>query len=145
MPQERWKLFWQAISIGQHHGTFTSPYAGPKYSLQNYPEQVVSLTTTLFFGLRLGQNTQLYLNPEIAGGRRFSGVTGLANLSNGELPRVASAKPSCISRACTFPMISDLAIVRKRGEPAWRARRLTGFGSMQALTPTQFKLQSAKR
>lgn len=89
---ERWNLFWQATSIGQYHGTFPSPYEGP-FSLQNYPERDVSLTTTLFFGLRLGDNTQLYFDPEIAGGRGFSGVNGLANSSNGELPRVASATP----------------------------------------------------
>src|SRR5689334_2522173 len=57
VPQERWNLFWQATSIGQYHGTFSSPYADPKYSLQNYDERVVSLTTTLFFGFRLHQNT----------------------------------------------------------------------------------------
>jgi len=85
-------LFYQATSIGQYHGTFTSPYSGP-FSLQDYPERDVSLTTTLFFGLRLTPNTQLYFNPEIAGGRGFSGVNGLANSSNGELPRVASAAP----------------------------------------------------
>ncbi|MBV8892614.1 MAG: hypothetical protein JO266_11700, partial [Acidobacteria bacterium] len=89
---ERWNLFWQATSIGQSHGTFTSPYEGP-YSLQDYPEHTVSLTTTLFFGLRFDQNTQLYFNPEIAGGKGFSGVNGLANSSNGELPRVSSATP----------------------------------------------------
>ncbi len=89
---ERWNLFYQATSIGQYHGTFNSPYAGP-FSLQNYTERVVSLTTTLFFGLRLEKNTVLYFNPEIAGGRGFSGVDGLANSSNGELPRVASATP----------------------------------------------------
>ena len=49
----------------------------------------MSLTTTLFFGFRLDRNTQLYFDPEIAGGRGFSGVTGIANFSNGELPRVA--------------------------------------------------------
>ena len=38
-------------------------------------------------------NTTLYFDPEIAGGRGFSGVNGLANSSNGELPRVASATP----------------------------------------------------
>jgi high affinity Mn2+ porin len=91
-PPERWNLFWQATSIGQYHGTFSSQYAD-QFSLQNYPERDVSLTTTLFFGLRLDQNTQLYFNPEIAGGRGFSGVNGLANSSNGELPRVASAEP----------------------------------------------------
>src|SRR6266478_3681545 len=89
---ERWNLFYQATSIGQYHGTFRSPYSGP-FSLQNYPERDVSLTTTLFLGLRLEKNTVLYFDPEIAGGRGFSGVDGLANSSNGELPRVASATP----------------------------------------------------
>jgi high affinity Mn2+ porin len=87
---EWWNLFYQATSIGQYHGTFHSPYAGP-FSLQDYPERDVSLTTTLFFGLRIEKNTELYFDPEIAGG--FSGVNGLANSSNGELPRVASATP----------------------------------------------------
>jgi len=89
---ERWNLFYQATSIGQYHGTFHSPYSGP-FSLQNYAERDVSLTTTLFFGLRLEKNTALYFDPEIAGGRGFSSVDGLANSSNGELPRVASATP----------------------------------------------------
>ena len=89
---ERWNLFYQATSVGQYHGTFTSPYEGP-FSLQDYPERDVSLTTTLFLGIRLGPNTTLYFDPEIAGGRGFSGVDGLANSSNGELPRVATATP----------------------------------------------------
>jgi high affinity Mn2+ porin len=83
---------WQATSIGQYHGAFRSPYEDA-FSLQDYPERDVSLTTTLFFGLRLSPNTQLYFDPEIAGGRGFSGVNGLANSSNGELPRVGSAEP----------------------------------------------------
>ncbi len=89
---EKWNLSWQATSIGQYHGTFPSPYASST-SLQSYPERDVSLTTTLFFGLRLTDNTSLYFNPEVAGGRGFSGVNGLANSSNGELPRVATAEP----------------------------------------------------
>lgn len=92
VEQERWNLFYQATSIGQYHGTFRSPYAGP-FSLQDSPERRVSLTTTLFFGFRIEKNTVVYFDPEIAGGRGFSGVNGLANSSNGELPRVASATP----------------------------------------------------
>jgi high affinity Mn2+ porin len=92
VPDERWNLFYQATSIGQYHGTFNSPYEGP-FSLQDYPERDVSLTTTLFFTLRLDQNSSLVFDPEIAGGRGFSGVNGLANSSNGELPRVATATP----------------------------------------------------
>ena len=89
---ERWNLYYQATSIGQRHGTFNAPYEGT-LSLRNYSENVVSLTTTLFLGLRLDSNTQLYFDPEIAGGRGFSGVNGIANAPNGELPRVASATP----------------------------------------------------
>ena len=89
---ERWNFFYQATSIGDYHGTFRSPYAGP-FSLQDQPERDVSLTTTLFLGFRLGSNTRFYIDPEIAGGRGFSGVNGIADSPNGELPRVASATP----------------------------------------------------
>jgi high affinity Mn2+ porin len=91
-PPENWNLYYQATSIGQRHGTFNSPYQGP-LSLQNTSERDVSLTTTLFLGLRLGEGTQLYFDPEIAGGKGLSNVDGLANAPNGELPRVASATP----------------------------------------------------
>jgi len=89
---ERWNLFYQATSIGDYHGSFYAKYSGP-FSLLTYPERDVSLTTTLFLGLRLARNTQLYFDPEIAGGRGFSGVNGMANASNGELPRVETATP----------------------------------------------------
>ena len=91
-PFENWNLFYQATSIGQIHGTFNSPYSGP-LSLHDVAEHDVSLTSTLFFDVRVAKNLQLVFDPEIAGGRGFSGVNGLANPSNGELPRVASAMP----------------------------------------------------
>jgi high affinity Mn2+ porin len=90
--QERWNLYYQATSIGDYHGTFHSPYEDAT-SLQDYVEHDVSLTTTLFFTLRLEQNTFLIFNPEIAGGKGFSGVNGIADQPNGEIPRVASATP----------------------------------------------------
>ena len=89
---ERWNLFYQATSIGQYHGSFPSPYSG-QFSLQGHPEAEASLTSTLFFGLRLASNTQFYFDPEIAGGRGFSATSGLANSPNGEMPRVATATP----------------------------------------------------
>lgn len=89
---ERWNIFWQATSIGQYHGGFRSPYSSP-FSLQARTERDVSLTTTLFAAFRVEKDTTLVFDPEIAGGRGFSGVNGLANSSNGELPRVASATP----------------------------------------------------
>lgn len=92
VESERWNLFYQATSIGQYHGTFRAPYQGPN-SLRNFSERDVSLTTTLFLGFRFGNNTQICFDPEIAGGKGFSGVSGIANFTNGELPRVASATP----------------------------------------------------
>jgi high affinity Mn2+ porin len=89
---ERWNLFYQATSIGQYHSSFPALYSGP-LSLSHTPERDVSLTTTLFFGFRITKNTQFYFDPEIAGGKGFSNVDGLANPTNGELPRVASATP----------------------------------------------------
>src|SRR5580698_9238294 len=58
---ERWNLFYQATSIGQYHGSFPALYSGP-LSLSDKSERDVSLTTTLFFGLRLTDNTQLYFD-----------------------------------------------------------------------------------
>lgn len=89
---ERWSLYWQATSIGQFHPAFSAQYSGIN-SLTTHAEAEASLTTTLFFALRLTQNTLLVFDPEIAGGKGFSDVTGIANATNGELPRVATAAP----------------------------------------------------
>jgi high affinity Mn2+ porin len=89
---EQWNTYYQATSVGDYHGTFRSPYQGP-LSLQNHTERDVSLTTTLFFTARPEKNTFLIFNPEIAGGKGFSNVNGIANQPNGEIPRVASATP----------------------------------------------------
>lgn len=89
---ERWNISYQATSIGQTHDNFHAPYTGPE-SLNGHAEAEASLTTTLFTALRLARYTALYFDPEIAGGKGFSNVDGLANASNGELPRVSSATP----------------------------------------------------
>jgi high affinity Mn2+ porin len=89
---ENWNLYFQATSIGDYHGTFHSPYQGP-LSLKDSMERDVSLTSTLFFTARLEQNTFFVFDPEIAGGKGFSGVNGIADQPNGEIPRVATATP----------------------------------------------------
>jgi len=89
---EWWNIFYQASSIGQFHDNFHSPYSGPE-SLNGHAEAEASLTTTLFLGLRLARYTQLYFDPEVSGGKGFSNVDGLANASNGELPRISTATP----------------------------------------------------
>lgn len=89
---EKWNLYWQATSIGQYHPAFYAPYSGP-FSLAPHPEAEASITSTFFFGYRLASNTQFYFDPELAGGRGFSGTDGIANFPNGEMPRVQTATP----------------------------------------------------
>ncbi len=68
-------------------------------------------TTTLFFSVRLERNTVFVFDPEIAGGKGFSGVDGIADPPNGEIPRVATATPQTLHRPKTrsSSMISDSA------------------------------------
>jgi high affinity Mn2+ porin len=82
----------QATSIGQYHPAFSASYSG-QFSLASHPEAEVSLTSTVFLGFRLFRDTIVYVDPEIAGGRGFSAVNGIANFPNGEMPRVAAATP----------------------------------------------------
>lgn len=91
-PVEKWNLYFQATSIGQYHNQIQSPYES-RLSLAAHAEAEASITSTLFFGLRLGSNTQFYFDPEIAGGRGFSSTDGVANFPNGEMPRVSTATP----------------------------------------------------
>jgi high affinity Mn2+ porin len=91
-PDEKWNAYLQATSIGQYHPSFASPYSGP-LSLLSHPEAEASLTSTLFLGWQAAGNTQVYFNPELAGGRGFSGTDGIANFPNGEMPRVTAATP----------------------------------------------------
>jgi len=130
---ERWNLYFQATSIGDYHGTFTSPYSGP-HSLQNYPERDVSLTSTLNLGFRLPGDTQVYIDPEIAGGRGFSGVNGVANAPNGELPRVATAAPKpYLARAY---LVHDFGFGSAREDVESDANQLAGSRPMTRYSVT---------
>ena len=91
--EERWSIHFQATSIGQHHGSFPSLYSGEN-SLPSHSESRVSLTATVFLAYRVNSWTELVFDPELAGGKGFGQVTGIAGFTNGEIPRVASATPT---------------------------------------------------
>lgn len=90
---DRWSVHFQATSVGQTHGAFRSLYEGEN-SLPPHRENRVSLTSTLFVNYKLTKNVELVGNPEIAGGKGFGMVTGIAGFPNGEIPRVAEATPT---------------------------------------------------
>ncbi len=90
---DRWYDFHgQATTISDIHGAFDSPYAGLN-SLRPVREADTSLTVTLFTRFRY-RGTELGFDGELAGGKGFSGVAGLAGFPNGEIPRVAKPTPT---------------------------------------------------
>ncbi len=81
----------QATTVTQAHPPFHSPYSGLN-SLRPIWETDTSITGTIFLTFRY-HDTELQFDPEIAGGKGFSNVTGIAGFTNGEIPRVSGATP----------------------------------------------------
>jgi hypothetical protein len=88
--QESWNAHFQSTYIRQVQPAFHSPYEGP-HSLRGERGASYSLTATADLGLRLGTNTEVYLDPEAAQGVPLSGLGGLAAFPNGELAKTSGA------------------------------------------------------
>ena len=90
---EDWNLKAQSTYIWQAKSALTSPYSGP-HSLLSEREKSYSFTATAALGVRLGESTELYFNPEVAQGVPLSGLQGLAGFTNGEMARSSGANPT---------------------------------------------------
>lgn len=97
---EKVSLHFQTTFVSQEHDSFRSPYQGQN-SLLPGREVKNTFTHTLFFGWRAWSGGEIYLNPEIAYGRGFSDVTGLAGFPNGEIAKAISPDPT-LYRARAF-------------------------------------------
>ncbi len=98
--QESWNAHFQSTYIRQVQPAFHSPYEGP-HSLRGDPGASYSLTATASLGLRLGEGTELYVDPEAVQGVPLSGLGGLAAFPNGELAKT-SGKDLKLYRARLF-------------------------------------------
>jgi high affinity Mn2+ porin len=87
---ENWNFHAQTTYIRQLKSSLNSPYAGTN-SLLPGREGSYSFTATVFAGLRLGPQTELYFNPEFVQGVPLSRLTGLGGLTNSELQKTAGA------------------------------------------------------
>ena len=87
---EAWNAHFQATYVRQVQPAFHSPYAGP-HSLSGQPGASYSVTGTAALGLRLGDATEVYLDPEVAQGVPLSGLGGMAAFPNGELAKTSGA------------------------------------------------------
>jgi high affinity Mn2+ porin len=97
-PKETWySAHAQATMVTQTHDAFPSPYIGGRSLLPVEPSPT-SVTATLFLDARLWEadswSGELVVNPEMSGGRGFSGVVGLAGFPNGEITRIGVVEPT---------------------------------------------------
>ena len=88
---ESWDAHVQATYIRQVQPALRSPYAGP-HSLRGQPGASYSLTGTASLGVRMGDDTEFYLDPEVAQGVPLSGLGGLAAFPDGELAKTSGAE-----------------------------------------------------
>lgn len=78
-----WNVHGQMTFIGQGYPSFHSPYEGQN-SLSGAKQFKNTTSATAFLGLRLGDNTEFYVNPEFMQGSGLSDTYGLGGYSNGE-------------------------------------------------------------
>ena len=90
---DRFTYHFQLTTVAQYHPPFRSPYVGAN-SLQPHEGVQLSLTSTLFLGMKLWKGAELYFNPELAGGTGFSSTLGVGGFPNGETFRVGDPKPA---------------------------------------------------
>jgi hypothetical protein len=90
---ESWNAHFQSTYIRQFQPAFHSPYAGAR-SLRAQPGASYSLTATAALGVRLGDDTEAYLDPEVVQGVPLSGLGGLAAFPNGELAKTSGRDPT---------------------------------------------------
>src|SRR5262249_33895994 len=83
----------QATYVWQRKHAFEAAYSGP-HSLSTEREKSYSFTATAALGMRLGDATELYFDPEVAQGVPLSNLQGLGGFTNGEIARTSGPNPT---------------------------------------------------
>jgi len=89
---ERYSVHAQTTNIVQGHPRFKARYSGPA-SFNPHGETRGGSTTTGFFGLRLWDGAEAYINPEVIVGYGVNGAIGAGAYVNGSVARVGRAAP----------------------------------------------------
>jgi high affinity Mn2+ porin len=93
--EERLSLHYQATVAWQAHPSFSAQYTGPN-SLRPEAEAATSVVMDLFAGARLWRGAELYVVPELAGGRGLSSTLGVAAFPSGEVYRIGDPSPTIV-------------------------------------------------
>lgn len=93
VDEENIEVRFQSTYNWQKHPAYQAAYSGPN-SIIPIGEKMYTFSTTAFFGMRLWQGAEIYLNPEISQGVPFStNLIGLGGFTNGEITRAGGTNP----------------------------------------------------
>lgn len=112
----RFSLHFQSTIINQYKLPFNAKYSGQN-SLSDKEENRISITSTLFAGMRLWKHSSVFINPELAGGEGLSQTLGLAGATNGETFRIGNPKPSIYLARLFFQQLINLNTGKKDVNP----------------------------
>jgi hypothetical protein len=90
---ENWNAHFQGTFIYQDKPGFNALYSGANSLSSSVENFTYSYSFTGFFGVRLWQGGEFYLNPEISSSIPPSDLLGLGSLSNGEDQKSGSVPP----------------------------------------------------
>jgi len=102
-----WNVHFQQTFVEQYKPEFHASYTG-KNSMDTNSESALSLTTTLFVGVKLWNGGELYFNPEVSGGSGISKVQGIAGFTNNEVVRVGNPVPTFYPARLFFQQVVNL-------------------------------------
>ncbi len=137
--EERFALRYQATFATQWHPRFDALYSGQN-SLQPAAESATSVVADLFAGVRPWPGAELWLQPELSGGRGLSSTLGVAAFPSGEVYRVGNPSPSVIVGRAFLRQVVALGDDAEPVDPAPLA--LGGRRPRDALTITVGKLST---
>ena len=91
-PFENWAIHGQFTNVTQHHPSFISPYSGQNSLIFNGRTEETS-DLTLYAGLHIWPDAELWINPEVDQGFGLSNAVGLAGFSSGEAYKIGENTP----------------------------------------------------
>jgi high affinity Mn2+ porin len=130
-------LHYQATVAVQAHPSFTARYSGQN-SMSPDAESATSVVMDLSGGLRLWSGGEVYVQPELAGGRGLSSTLGIASFPSGEVYRVGNPEPTIVLARVFLRQVFGLGGSRVPLEGG--INQLAGERDRNALTLTAGKL-----
>lgn len=97
----------QSTVVKQYHPGFSAIYSGAN-SLDPVARWAQTVDLTLFLGLRLGDNTEFWINPEIDQGSGLNNTLGVAGFPSGEAYKVGANVPYVRVPRAFFRRVIDL-------------------------------------